>query len=127
MTIPFLISNITIVLLFVGHLYYGDKEIKRIEPRDSSVNQGLWTLARVAWHWVSWDLLFIAILMALVNFTGVFSGNEAIVQKIIAVYIIGVSVSWTITTCISRPCEKKFVMFIPAALIILSIGILAFF
>ena len=111
MNIPILVANILTLLAFFIHTFMGDKELKIIQSAEYSDNwsnkQEKWTMARCGWHWVSFDLLFASIGLALINFTDFFD-NEKTLLQIIAVYFFGYAIVWAITIYISKPFEKNF-------------------
>ena len=111
MNIPILIANILTLLAFFIHTFMGDKELKIIQPTADIYNwtnkQEKWTMARCGWHWVSFDLLFASIGLALINFTGFFDNEKSLLQ-ILTFYFLGLTFVWTITIFISKPFEKNF-------------------
>ena len=85
-------ANVLTLLAFVIHTFVGDKELKVNEP-SSDTDESLqkrekWTMARCGWHWVSLDLLFAAIGLALINFTNYFD-NEITLLQLLAIYFLG--------------------------------------
>jgi len=111
MNIPISAANILTLLAFLIHTFMGDKELKIIQPTEGIDNwtnkQEKWTMARCGWHWVSFDLLFVSIGLALINFTDCFD-NERVLLQILAFYFLGCAIVWTITILISKPFEKNF-------------------
>ena len=111
MIIPILIANILTLLAFFIHTFMGDRELKIIEPSSDTdkwiTKQEKWTMARCGWHWISFDLLFASIGLALINFTDFFE-NEKMFLQILAVYFLGYAIVWSITIFISKPFEKNF-------------------
>ena len=111
MNIPVLIANILTLLAFVIHTFMGDKELKIIQPTtgldDWSAKQEKWTMARCGWHWISFDLLFASIGLALINFTDVFD-NEKTLLQILSIYFLGYSIAWAVTILISKQFPKNY-------------------
>lgn len=111
MSIPILIANILTALAFVAHAFVGDKELKVNEPADgdkaSLDKREKWTMARCGWHWVSFDLLFASIGLALINFTDWFQ-EEKVLLQILAIYFLGYAIFWLITIAISRQFPKNY-------------------
>jgi len=111
MIIPILIANILTLLAFFIHTFMGDRELKIIEPSSDTDNwitkQEKWTMARCGWHWISFDLLFASIGLALINFTDFFE-NEKLFLQILTIYFLGYALVWAITIFISKPFEKNF-------------------
>jgi len=112
MSIPILIANILTLLAFVIHTFVGDKELKVNEPTNETdetfQKREKWTMARCGWHWVSLDLLFASIGLALMNFTDFFD-NEKTLLQILTVYFFGYAIVWAITIFISKPFKKNFI------------------
>lgn len=92
MSIPILIANILTLLAFVIHTFVGDRELKINEPTEETdgnfQKREKWTMARCGWHWVSFDLLFATIGLALINFTDYFD-NEKTLLQILTIYFLG--------------------------------------
>ena len=111
MNTPVLIANILTLLAFFIHTFMGDKELKIIQPTtgmdDWSAKQEKWTMARCGWHWISFDLLFASIGLALINFTDVFD-NEKTLLQILSIYFLGYSIAWAFTILISKQFPKKY-------------------
>jgi len=111
MNTPVLIANILTLLAFFIHTFMGDKELKIIQPTtgmdDWSAKQEKWTMARCGWHWISFDLLFASIGLALINFTDVFD-NEKTLLQILSIYFLGYSIAWAFTILISKQFPKNY-------------------
>ncbi len=111
MNIPILLANILTLLAFFIHTFIGDKELKVIQPAEDSDNwtnkQEKWTMARCAWHLVSFDLLFASIGLTLINFTDFFNDEKTLLQ-ILEVYYFGYAIVWAITIYFSKPFKKNF-------------------
>lgn len=111
MNIPILIANILTFVAFFVHTFMGDKELKLIQPSAGTdhwiTKQEKWTMARCGWHWISFDLLFASIGLALINFTDVFESEKMLLQ-ILAVYFFGYAIVWAVAIFISKPFGKNF-------------------
>ncbi|MDQ3047265.1 MAG: hypothetical protein M3R27_06930 [Bacteroidota bacterium] len=111
MNIAILIANILTLLAFLLHTFVGDKELKVNEPAEE--NDGTfrkrekWTMARCGWHWVSFDLLFATIGLALINFSNYFE-NEKTLLQILWIYFLGYAIVWALTVTISKQFPKNF-------------------
>ena len=112
MNIPILAANILTLLAFFIHTYFGDMELKIIQPHpkaeDWENKQEKWTMARCGWHWISFDLLFASIGLGLINFTDFFK-NETILLQILLVYFLGYSIVWILTILISKKFRMNFI------------------
>ena len=111
MNTPILIANILTLLAFFIHTFMGDKELKLIKPNfdseDNYQKKEKWTMARCGWHWVSFDLLFASIGLALINFTDYFE-NEKTLLQILAIYFLGYAIVWALTITISKQFSKNY-------------------
>jgi hypothetical protein len=111
MNIPILVANILTFLAFLIHTFSGDKALKIIEPaKETDENfqkQGVWTMVRCGWHWISFDLLFATIGLALINFTNFFD-NENTLLKILSVYFLGYAIVFALTIAISKQFPKNY-------------------
>ena len=105
MNILILIANILTLLAFSLHTFMGDRDLKIIQPAtDLSIGtekQEKWTMARCGWHWISFDLLFATIGLALINFTDYFY-NEKTLLQILTIYFLGYAIIWALTIAISK-------------------------
>ena len=111
MDIAILIANILTLLAFLIHTFVGDKELKVNEPSTDTDNwitkQEKWTMARCGWHWVSFDLLFASIGLAIINFTDYFD-NEKTLLQILSLYFLGYAMAWGFTILISKKFQKNY-------------------
>lgn len=112
MNVSILIANILTALAFFIHTFMGDKDIKVLQPLDSSedfVNkQEKWTMVRCGWHWISLDLLFASVGLAIINFTDYFD-NETALLKILAVYFLCYAIVWIIVIIVSKKFNNNFI------------------
>ena len=111
MNIVILAANILTFLAFVVHTFIGDKELKIIEP-SNEVDENFkkrekWTMARCGWHWISFDLLFASVGLALINFTSYFE-NEKNLLQILVIYFSGYAITWALTTIISKQFPNNY-------------------
>jgi hypothetical protein len=94
-SIPILFANILTGLAFLAHTFGGDIEINSIQPVINTNNwaekQQIWTMARCGWHWISFDLLFASIALALINFTNYFDNKKTILQ-LLSFYFFGYAI-----------------------------------
>lgn len=129
MNISLLIANILLLLAFLIHAFVGDKELHLIEPvpdnDDKNEKQEKWTMARCGWHWISFDLLFATIGLALINFTSFFE-NEKILLQILTVYFLGYAIVWFFTIIISKQFPKNFIKLGQWMLLLVISGLLYF-
>lgn len=111
MNILVLIANILTLLAFFIHTFMGDKELKIIQPSTHSdswiTKQEKWTMARCGWHWISFDLLFASIGLALINFTDFFE-NEKTLLQILSIYFLGYAIVWVFTILISKQFPQNY-------------------
>ena len=111
MNIPILIANILTLLAFFAHTFVGDGELKIIQPAldetDWVNKQEKWTMARCGWHWISFDLLFASVGLALINFTDFFD-NEKMLLQILTFYFGGYALIWIITVFISKSFSRNY-------------------
>ena len=111
MSIPILIANILTLLAFFIHTFMDDRELKIIQPSaemdDWTAKQEKWTMARCGWHWISFDLLFTSIGLALINFTDFFD-NEKTLLQILSLYFLGYSIAWSFTILVSKQFPKNY-------------------
>lgn len=111
MNIPLLIANILCLLAFFAHAFIGDKEIRMIspqpDPEEGYIRQEKWTMARCGWHWISFDLLFATLGLAIVNFTDILAAEKTLLQ-VLAVYFLGYAIAWFMTILISKSFPKNY-------------------
>lgn len=111
MNIAILIANILTLFAWVLHTFVGDKELKVNEPsealEDNFLKREKWTMARCGWHWISFDLLFASVGLALINFTDFFD-NEKTLLQILTAYFLGYAIVWIVTITISKQFPKNY-------------------
>ena len=65
-------------------------------------------MARCGWHWISFDLLFASIALALINFTNYFENKKTILQ-LLSIYFFGYAIVWFIVIIISPSFPSNFI------------------
>ena len=109
--IPILFANILTGLAFLAHTIGGDIELTSIQPALNINNwvekQQIWTMARCGWHWISFDLLFASIALALINFTNYFDSKKTILQML-SLYFFGYAIVWLLIILISPSFPNNF-------------------
>lgn len=127
MNIAILLANILTLLAFVLHTFVGDKELNVNQPKevddDSFRKIEKWTMARCGWHWVSLDLLFATIGLALINFTNYFN-NEKTLLQILAIYFLGYAIVWALTIAISKQFPRNYLKLGQWMLLLLISGLI---
>ncbi len=110
MNIPVLIANILAFLAFLIHSYFGDKDLQTLEPSSEEIpkKREVWTMIRCGWHWISFDLLFASIGLAIINFTDVLANEKQLLQ-ILATYFLGYSIVWIVVILFSKKFPNPFV------------------
>lgn len=106
LTIAFLLTSVAFFL----HTFIGDKELKLIEPKGDDPKfkkQETWTMARSGWHWISFDLLFAAIGLGMINFSNFFE-NESQLLMILSTYFFGYGIVWLIGIFISKKFPNNY-------------------
>jgi hypothetical protein len=102
MNIILIIANILVVLTFIAHTYFGDREYMLLEPKDGNIDkQEKWTMGRGAFHFVSADFLLASVGLFLINFTSVFTEKKLLLD-ILAFYFLLYGLSFLIAVLISK-------------------------
>ncbi|SFR34014.1 hypothetical protein SAMN04490243_0766 [Robiginitalea myxolifaciens] len=105
-------ASVLTLLAFFVHTFIGDKELQVLEPnrKKGSVEKDtvIWTMSRCGWHWISFDLLFATLGLALITFTDTLTNEDQLLQ-IISVYFFGYGIVWLITLAISKSFPKNYV------------------
>lgn len=127
MSILILTANILTLLAFIIHTFMGDKELKIIEPSTEAnkwvEKQEKWIMARCGWHWISFDLLFASVGLALINFTDYFDSEKTLLQ-ILTIYFLGYSIVWAFTILISKQFPKNYLKLGQWILLLLISGLI---
>jgi hypothetical protein len=109
--LPILLANILTCLAFLIHAFAGDAELVSIQPAinndDWAGKQQIWTMARCGWHWISFDLLFASVALALVNFTSFFQSKKTILQ-LLYIYFLGYACVWLLVIAVSDAFPLNF-------------------
>ncbi len=129
MNTSILIANILTFLAFVIHAFIGDRELKIIQPVTDidkwAEKQEKWTMARCGWHWISFDLIFASIGLALINFTDYFD-NEKTLLQILTIYFLGYAIVWALSIVISKQFPKNYLKLGQWILLLLISGLIYF-
>lgn len=124
-----LFANILTALAFFAHTFGGDIEISSIQPAINIDNwaekQQIWTMARCGWHWISFDLLFASVALALINFTNFFENKKTILQ-ILSFYFFGYAIVWIFVLLISNTFPYSFLK-LGQWILLLTIGGLIYY
>jgi len=127
MNISIVTANILTLLAFFIHTFIGDRELKIIQPATSTDNlvnkQEKWTMARCGWHWISLDLLFASIGLALLNFTDFFKNEQTLLQ-ILSIYFLGYAIVWLFIILISKQFLKNYLKLGQWILLLLISGLI---
>jgi hypothetical protein len=127
MNTPILLANILTLLAFFIHTFMGDNAVRKLEPTEVTdgnfKKREVWTMVRGAWHWISVDLLFATIGLALINFTNFFD-NKTILLKILSVYFLGYAVVWIFIIAISKQFPKNYLKLIHWVLFLAISGLI---
>ena len=108
MNIPILAANILTLLAFFVHTFMGDRELKILEPTSENyLKREKWTMVRSGWHWISFDLLFVSIGLAIINFTDYLESEKQLLQ-LVAIYFLGYGIVWLIVISISKKFPKSY-------------------
>lgn len=106
-----LLAMLLTVLAFFAHTFGGDMELHLIKPTletdQNNEKQQIWTMVRCGWHWISFDLLFASVALALVNFTKFFQHPKSVLQ-LLAFYFFGYAIVWTVILLISESFPDNF-------------------
>lgn len=105
MNLALLVANALVLLTFIAHTFWGDKEYKILEPVDGSTDhQEKWTMGRGAFHIVSADFLWAFIGLTLINFT------EYVKEKspLLALYFFAYGLAFLLTLIISKNLKIAF-------------------
>ena len=109
--IPLLLALLLTSLAFFAHTIGGDMELKIIQPNNGVDNwaekQQIWTMARSGWHWISFDLLFASILLALVSFTKTFKQPKTVLN-LLTIYFLCYAIVWFFVILISPTFPGNF-------------------
>ncbi len=109
MNILILVANVLALFTLIVHTFWGDKDLKVIEPKDTDINKiEKWVMARGAFHIVSMDFLLATIGLALINFTDIFKETQNLLLQILAIYFLMYSIGFLIIVLISKQFPKNY-------------------
>ena len=98
-------------LAFLAHTFGGDMELLVIQPKKGIDNwdeqQQIWTMARSGWHWISIDLLFASLILALVSFTKTFNQPKTVLN-LLTIYFLSYAIVWFLVILISPTFPNNF-------------------
>lgn len=127
--IPLLIALLLTSLAFFAHSIGGDMELLIIEPNkvidNGAEKQQIWTMARCGWHWISIDLLFASIILALVCFTKVIKHPKTVLN-LLTIYFLTYASIWFFVILISPAFPGHFIK-LGQWILLLTIGGLLYF
>ena len=109
--LPLLLALMLTSLAFLAHTFGGDMELLVIQPKKGIDNwdemQQIWTMARSGWHWISIDLLFASIILALVSFTKTFKHPKTVLN-LLTIYFLSYAIVWFLVILISPTFPNNF-------------------
>lgn len=122
-----LIANLTALVSVIIHVFFGDKDIRSIEPRGEDHKRlENWIMARGAFHVVSVDMLMITAGLALINFTAFLDGYRTILLTIMSIYFLLNAICFFVCVLIAKPLPKKFFRLCQWALFLIMSGLIYF-
>ena len=108
MNVALLGANALVLLTFVAHTFWGDKEYKILEPVDGSTDHlEKWTMGRGAFHIVSADFLLAFIGLTLINFTEHIE-EKSLILNLLALYFFAYGLAFLFTLIISKKFKNSF-------------------
>ncbi len=122
-----IIANVVVLASVIFHIFWGDNDIKLIEP-DNSEHKKFenWIMARGAFHVVSVDMLMITAGLTLINFTDMLDSHRTILLKIMSIYCLLYAVFFFIVISVSGALPQKFLKLCQWALFLLLSGLIYF-
>ena len=109
--LPLLLALLLTSLAFLAHTFGGDMELSVIQPKNGIDNwdeqQQIWTMARSGWHWISIDLLFTSIILALISFTETFKQPKTVLN-LLTIYFLSYAIVWFLVILISPTFPNNF-------------------
>lgn len=104
-----IIANILVFLTFIIHTFGGDRDYKKIEPKEQTKpSQEFWTMGRGAFHIVSADFFLATVGLTLVNFTSFFIDNK-LVLNLLSIYFFAYGLAFLLTLIISKKFPNRFI------------------
>jgi hypothetical protein len=108
MNAALLAANALVLLTFIAHTFWGDKEYKILEPIDGSTDhQEKWTMGRGAFHIVSADFLLAFIGLTLINFTEHVK-EKSLILTLLSIYFFAYGLAFLLTLIISKKFKNSF-------------------
>jgi hypothetical protein len=108
MNLALLAANALVLLTFVAHTFWGDKEYKILEPVDGSTDhREKWTMGRGAFHIVSADFLLAFIGLTLINFTEHVK-EKSLILTLLSIYFFAYGLAFLLTLIISKKFKNNF-------------------
>ena len=108
MNLALLAANALVLLTFVAHTFWGDKEYRILEPVDGSTDhQEKWTMGRGAFHIVSADFLLAFIGLTLINFTEHVK-EKSLILTLLSAYFFAYGLAFLLTLIISKKFKNSF-------------------
>jgi hypothetical protein len=108
MNMALLAANALVLLTFIAHTFWGDKEYKLLEPVTKDTDQReKWTMGRGAFHIVSADFLLAFIGLTLINFTEHVK-EKSFILTLMALYFFAYGLAFLITLLISKKFKNSF-------------------
>lgn len=122
-----LIANVIALISVIVHIFFGDKDLKSIEP-DGKNDKKLenWIMARGAFHVVSVDMVMITVGLTLINFTDLLHPHRTVLLTIMSIYFLLYALFFFLILIISKPFAKKFLKLCQWALFLLMSGLIYF-
>jgi hypothetical protein len=108
MNAALLAANALVLLTFIAHTFWGDKEYRILEPIDGSTDhQEKWTMGRGAFHIVSADFLLAFIGLTLINFTEHVK-EKSLILTLLSAYFFAYGLAFLLTLIISKKLKNGF-------------------
>ncbi|MCE2994924.1 MAG: hypothetical protein ACK5RG_08770 [Cyclobacteriaceae bacterium] len=108
MNVALLAANALVLLTFIAHTFWGDKEYKLLEPVGKDTDhQEKWTMGRGAFHIVSADFLLAFIGLTLINFTE-YVEEKSFILTLLALYFFAYGLAFLITLLVSKKFKNSF-------------------
>lgn len=122
-----IIANVVVLASVIFHIFWGDKDIKLIEP-DISEHKKFenWIMARGAFHVVSVDMLMITAGLTLINFTDLLDQHRTILLMIMSIYCLLYAIFFFIVITVSGKLPQKFLKLCQWALFLILSGLIYF-
>ena len=115
------LSTATVFIHTIG----GDREARMIQPsEEADVKQkAIWTMLRGVFHWVTLDLLLIAVLQWVVMVSDVITAEKEVLFWL-GLYCCAAALFWVISILISPRINKRFLVLGQWILMLVTGGIL---